>query len=251
MPLDEDRRKALINIAEHAGFSMIVMVDHEQAELDRFGKLRASGGFCYGYAEYWKRELLRKNLELVRQELPGIMPLTDEIIVLQDHGSSWITVKGIKQNSNFIAMVNFIVVNYLLPNNIPQRMLEIILDESSKHPDCHDVRAYWDEARHLHWFDANAGWFRSNMPNPSVANMNQFLGDLFGFLKYSNFKRCKKQKQYQLNLDPATHPKRLTVMFDSAATSLLPSTVVADSDSDDESEADQLQRWVANMRVAY
>jgi len=128
-------------------------------------------------------------------------------------------------------------------------MIEINLLERPSAKDCHDVRAYWDEAGCLHWFEANAGWFKSNTAKPSAETIVKFLVRLFEFLKYNYFKCCEKHKIYVVNFERPIVVRNLTFKFDTKCTALssIVGNVAAES-SDDESETEQLKRWLANMR---
>lgn len=242
-----ERRQALMSIAQEHGFSMILMIDDWQAELDRFGKLRPNGGFCYGYAEYWKLDLLHQDPESLNAQYPDILPLTDTIIRLQRRQSSWIIAKKIQRSADFRSMLKILVEKYLLPAARPRSMIELTMLEKPSARDCHDVRAYSDEAGCLHWFDANAGWFKSDTPNPSAETLIKFLVGLFEFLNYDYFKCCAKQKAYTLSSGRTAAPPppapRLTFKFDTESNKETQS-------SDDEDEIEQLKRWVA-MRKRY
>ena len=58
------------------------------------------------------------------------------------------------------------------------------LSARSKSIQWHEARLCLDAAGHVHWFDANAGWFRSQTTKPAIDDLKKDLSLIFEALQY-------------------------------------------------------------------
>lgn len=260
---DEGRNLKVDALLQTVPFSRVLIINQKQAEIDRFGKLLPNGGFCYGYGEYWKSNLLLADPEFIKENFPIELPLIDEVIRLQRSEGCSVTFGKLKRHPYSATMINFLVEKYLLSNRMANTMIPICMIESPRAPSFHDVRAFWDSEGYLHWFDANAGWFKSNTSNPSHESIANLIIGLFKIIDY-HFRCCIKLRLETIGPQLPRIPSRLTPIFDKkpvasakpkdirkqliTATSLAVTTVDEtpenSSSSDEESETEQLRRWL-------
>jgi len=157
-------------------FKLILFLDQTY---EVFKENVKSQGLCYGYSEYWRIKWLPKYLN------NEILPSPKIIVVqfLQKIQPSFIIPLIMETYNNIQDLVSKFCRMITRCYNQNQ-LVEFVMFRTKTSNTSHNIRIYCDKDYHLHYFDANVGWYKSNIPRPSIGILKEFIGELFKYLDY-------------------------------------------------------------------